>query len=167
MGEPQPQDEPELDDGGGVAAARFDGGASEAEDEGGVAGAPVYGAASEPEDESGASPAPVYGVASEPEDESPAAGASDGLVVVSPPAQGGVAADVEALAAIDSRLAEVDLALQRLDEGTYWTCEVCGATIPEPLLSETPLRRCCASCVPVGAAERVPLDGRLFPVNPW
>jgi RNA polymerase-binding transcription factor DksA len=38
----------------------------------------------------------------------------------------------------------VDEALARLDRGTYTTCEVCEAPLPESVLAAEPLRRRCA-----------------------
>jgi RNA polymerase-binding transcription factor DksA len=45
---------------------------------------------------------------------------------------------------IAADLDAVDEALARLDRGTYTTCEVCQAPLPEPLLVADPLRRRCA-----------------------
>jgi RNA polymerase-binding transcription factor DksA len=47
------------------------------------------------------------------------------------------------LAGIGTDLDGVEQALERLDAGTYSTCEVCGATIDEHLLAEDPVRRRC------------------------
>ena len=38
---------------------------------------------------------------------------------------------------------DVERALQRLDDGTYGTCEVCGEPIPEDVLEATPAARDC------------------------
>jgi RNA polymerase-binding transcription factor DksA len=38
-------------------------------------------------------------------------------------------------------LAGVELALARLDAGTYWTCEVTGEPLPDDLLVADPLAR--------------------------
>jgi hypothetical protein len=38
-------------------------------------------------------------------------------------------------------LADVEVALERLDEGTYWTCEVTGAPLPDDLLAADPVAR--------------------------
>jgi RNA polymerase-binding transcription factor DksA len=38
----------------------------------------------------------------------------------------------------------VEKALNRLDDGTYETCEVCGAPIADELLADDPTRRACA-----------------------
>jgi RNA polymerase-binding transcription factor DksA len=35
----------------------------------------------------------------------------------------------------------VELALARLDAGTYWTCEVSGQTLPDELLADDPTVR--------------------------
>ena len=45
------------------------------------------------------------------------------------------------LAAIESDLAAVEVALSRLDAGTYWTDEVTGEPLPEALLEQNPLLR--------------------------
>jgi DnaK suppressor protein len=56
---------------------------------------------------------------------------------------------VEALALIQKareRLAEVDEALQRMDQGTYGICAVCEAPIPEARLEARPLAVRCVKC---------------------
>ncbi|CAB4609829.1 unannotated protein [freshwater metagenome] len=45
------------------------------------------------------------------------------------------------LDSIERDLADVDAALVRLDEGTYFTDEVTGAPLPEQLLAERPTAR--------------------------
>ncbi len=45
----------------------------------------------------------------------------------------------EALALLD----DVDRALERLSDGTYRSCEVCGATLHDDDLVTTPTRRRC------------------------
>ena len=42
---------------------------------------------------------------------------------------------------IERDLAAVETALQRLSEGTYWTDEVSGEPIPEPVLAADPTAR--------------------------
>jgi RNA polymerase-binding transcription factor DksA len=42
---------------------------------------------------------------------------------------------------IERVLADVDAALERLDEGTYWTDEVTGAELDPELLAADPLAR--------------------------
>ena len=59
----------------------------------------------------------------------------------------------EILALIDThreRLAEVDEALGRMEEGTYGTCASCGKEIPEARLEARPLSVRCVDC----AAQR-------------
>jgi len=51
------------------------------------------------------------------------------------------AADLAALEAIERDLDAVDAALRRLDDGSYGTCESCGA--PLAGLDEDPLARRC------------------------
>lgn len=48
-----------------------------------------------------------------------------------------------ALAAAERILDGVDRALERLDGGTYGTCELCGAPIADDALAATPLARTC------------------------
>lgn len=43
----------------------------------------------------------------------------------------------------ESRLAKIDHALDRMDEGTYGTCEVCGNAIDEERLRAYPLATRC------------------------
>lgn len=45
------------------------------------------------------------------------------------------------LDAIERDLADVEVALARLDAGTYWTDEVTGADLPADLLDEQPTAR--------------------------
>jgi hypothetical protein len=75
---------------------------------------------------------------------------------VRPPAKGAeqlaVTADLEALGAIERDFDDVDTALRRLDDGTYWTCESCGGAIDEGLLADGPLTRRCRRCGPPDAA---------------
>lgn len=42
---------------------------------------------------------------------------------------------------IESDLADVEVALARLDAGTYWTCEVSGTPLPDDLLASKPTAR--------------------------
>ena len=42
---------------------------------------------------------------------------------------------------IESDLADVEVALARLDAGTYWTCEVSGRPLPDDLLASKPTAR--------------------------
>ena len=42
---------------------------------------------------------------------------------------------------IERDLADVEVALARLDAGTYWTDEVTGAELPHDLLSTNPTAR--------------------------
>jgi RNA polymerase-binding transcription factor DksA len=44
---------------------------------------------------------------------------------------------------VQAELAAVDRALQRLDEGKYGTCEVCGDSITEERLAVMPATRFC------------------------
>jgi RNA polymerase-binding transcription factor len=50
------------------------------------------------------------------------------------------------LDAIEAELAAVELALARLDAGTYDTCEACGATLSDEVLATAPTSRLCGHC---------------------
>lgn len=55
----------------------------------------------------------------------------------------------ELLAALEvarQRVRAVDEALSRMDDGTYGTCVVCGATIPDERLEARPLSVRCVRC---------------------
>jgi RNA polymerase-binding transcription factor DksA len=45
------------------------------------------------------------------------------------------------LDAIERDLADVEVALARLDDGTYWTDEVTGVAIPHDVLAQRPTAR--------------------------
>jgi RNA polymerase-binding transcription factor DksA len=47
----------------------------------------------------------------------------------------------QALDRIERDLADTEIALARLDAGTYWTCEVTGEPLPEALLVAVPTAR--------------------------
>ena len=49
------------------------------------------------------------------------------------------------LDAAERDVEDVEKALQRLDDGTYGTCETCGEAIPDELLATEPSRRTCAA----------------------
>ena len=42
---------------------------------------------------------------------------------------------------IERDLADVEAAMTRLESGTYWTCEVTGAQIPDEVLTADPVAR--------------------------
>ena len=42
---------------------------------------------------------------------------------------------------IEKDLADVEAALDRLEQGTYWTCEVTGAEISDATLAADPVAR--------------------------
>ena len=48
--------------------------------------------------------------------------------------------------AVDELLDEVELALTRLDDGTYGRCETCGAPIDDAELAAQPLVLECRAC---------------------
>jgi len=57
--------------------------------------------------------------------------------------------DASLLDSIEERLADVERALARLDEGSYGTCEVCGATVDDAVLVEAPATRFCPDHLPL------------------
>jgi len=60
-----------------------------------------------------------------------------------PASDGAVDERIEA-ESLREALDDVERALARLDDGTYGTCEVCGAELEDPDLAETPQLRTCA-----------------------
>jgi hypothetical protein len=66
--------------------------------------------------------------------------------VVAPGSEPGEAPDAPTVTTVDldriaQDLVDVEVALQRLDEGTYWTCEVTGGPLPDDLLASDPVAR--------------------------
>jgi Prokaryotic dksA/traR C4-type zinc finger len=53
-----------------------------------------------------------------------------------------------AVDAVDGLLDEVELALARLDDGTYGRCEECGEAIDDGRLAALPIIRTCLDCDP-------------------
>lgn len=51
--------------------------------------------------------------------------------------------DLTILGSVEGELADVEHALQRLDDGTYGTCEACGKPIPDERLEALPATRFC------------------------
>lgn len=64
--------------------------------------------------------------------------------------------ELAALARIQGELADVDRALERLDDGTYGTCEICGQAIPDDVLEQAPATRLCGAHAPPVAAAAPP-----------
>jgi hypothetical protein len=61
-----------------------------------------------------------------------------------------------AVDAVDALLDEVELALSRLDDGTYGRCEECGTPIDDSRLAASPTVRSCGACVIGGGAAPEP-----------
>lgn len=53
---------------------------------------------------------------------------------------------------VEAELADVDLALERLDGGTYGRCDACGDRIPDERLATAPAARFCPAHQPGPAA---------------
>ena len=49
---------------------------------------------------------------------------------------------------VEGELADLERVLPRIDDGTYGTCEVCGAAIPDDRLAEAPAERFCTEHAP-------------------
>jgi RNA polymerase-binding transcription factor DksA len=62
------------------------------------------------------------------------------------PAAGGITAELDA---VEEELSGVELALVRLDQGSYGRCELCGAEIDASLLADVPTVRHCRSHLPL------------------
>jgi RNA polymerase-binding transcription factor DksA len=52
--------------------------------------------------------------------------------------------DLGQLSRVEEELADVGRALERLDDGTYGTCEACGAALPDEQLAAQPAARRCS-----------------------
>jgi DnaK suppressor protein len=61
--------------------------------------------------------------------------------------------DLTILEHIDAELADVEHALQRLDDGTYGTCEACGRPIGDERLVAMPAARFCVNDQSVAERE--------------
>lgn len=68
-----------------------------------------------------------------------------------------------AVDAVDELLDEVELALARLDDGTYGHCEECGSPIDDARLAGSPIVRTCGGCVIGGSGGIDPLAEVLVP----
>lgn len=53
--------------------------------------------------------------------------------------------DLVMLERVVGELADVEAVLPKIDDGTYGTCEACGAVIPDERLAEAPATRFCAA----------------------
>jgi DnaK suppressor protein len=51
-------------------------------------------------------------------------------------------------------ITEIDLALAKINSGTYGICELCGKEIPEPRLEALPHASLCVSCKSGGLSSR-------------
>jgi hypothetical protein len=60
----------------------------------------------------------------------------------------GLEVDLGTLDSIEAELDEVELALRRLDDGSYGRCEVCDAPLDEAELVDVPMARFCPAHVP-------------------
>jgi RNA polymerase-binding transcription factor DksA len=66
----------------------------------------------------------------------------------SPVEEAQVEPDLVGLDRIEAELADVARALERLDEGTYGTCEACGTALADEQLASAPAARFCAAHEP-------------------
>jgi RNA polymerase-binding transcription factor DksA len=53
--------------------------------------------------------------------------------------------DVQMLERVEGDLADVEAVLPKIDDGTYGTCEACGAAIPDEILASAPATRLCVA----------------------
>lgn len=53
------------------------------------------------------------------------------------------AIDLSVLTTVEAELADVERALERLDEGSYGTCQVCGGSIGDSRLALAPATSVC------------------------
>ena len=61
----------------------------------------------------------------------------------------GLEVDLDTLASIESELDAVELALHRLDDGSYGRCDVCEAPLGEAELAAVPTARFCPAHLPI------------------
>ena len=66
--------------------------------------------------------------------------------------------DIGVGSSFEERLDRVERALEKLDEGTYGSCDACGKAIPNPRLQAMPDSVLCVTCA--GARRRVPRPRR-------
>ena len=66
--------------------------------------------------------------------------------------------DIGVGSSFEERLERVERALEKLDEGSYGTCDVCGTQIPQPRLQAMPESVLCVTCA--GAQRRAPRPRR-------
>jgi RNA polymerase-binding transcription factor DksA len=66
---------------------------------------------------------------------------------------------------IEGDLAGVDRALARLETGTYFSCEVCGATLDDALLAVDPAQARCVACTAL-AVPATPVPAGDEPIEP-
>jgi hypothetical protein len=57
--------------------------------------------------------------------------------------------DIELLEAIEQELADVELALERLGNGSYGSCETCGQVFSDDELEAAPAGRFCRAHLPL------------------
>ena len=53
-----------------------------------------------------------------------------------------------------AEVAEIDVALDRIDEATYGTCDTCGKAIPKARLEVIPWAALCVNCKSGGLSAR-------------
>jgi DnaK suppressor protein len=61
--------------------------------------------------------------------------------------------DIGVGTSLEERLARIDRALAKLDDGSYGRCDVCGSSIPPPRLNAMPDSVLCVTCA--GAQRRL------------
>ena len=64
--------------------------------------------------------------------------------------------DIGVGTSMEARMARIDRALDKLDEGTYGRCDSCGATIPPPRLHAMPDSVLCVACARSERRSRPP-----------
>ncbi|HUO49337.1 MAG TPA: TraR/DksA C4-type zinc finger protein [Acidimicrobiales bacterium] len=89
-----------------------------------------------------ATPAPA--VATDDADDGDASADDDGDAE-----EAGFRAELDRLGAVEAELVDVELALRRLDEGSYGRCEVCEAAIDDAHLAQAPAARFCRAHLPI------------------
>jgi hypothetical protein len=83
-------------------------------------------------------------------------GPDDSALVTGPPAGPQPSSPDTAVDEVDRVLDQVELALARLDDGTYGLCATCGSAIDDAHLADNPMAQHCRECgTNAGAAHRL------------
>src|SRR5579885_293859 len=78
-----------------------------------------------------------------------AAPATEPFIEESAEAVGATRSDAGLIDVLEQEVADIERALERLEDGTYGTCEACGSPLDDALLAEQPGARYCRAHLPL------------------